>query len=343
MQVRGGEAFDRWVAGHRARIDEQHAALLAPVARAAEAPFSVPNPSTATPTSPRPGEPHGRSASPTPARRWLTVSGVVVTTLAVAAAALFMTRDQRRADAPQPAATTANATPETIWQEISLDRQSQHAARLAATDSSNIGRILLLSARNLSGDAALDTLLPRLAYSLRSLHETEFAQLISRPITERLERETAEWRLPATTNMHIARMLVTSGAGLAVQPVLQARGDTLTVSLHTYRSIAHTSEATPGNPNVEMHHLAGITTASTDGWELVHLASRALVQFTRSLERCDPTFHMKAHDAPWCWRARTQLDLVPGTVEQRRRDWFEQGRRRRAELQSRSLAGRSGP
>jgi anti-sigma-K factor RskA len=343
MQVRGGEAFDRWVAGHRARIDEQHEALLAPVARAAEASFSVPNPSTATPTSPLPGEPHVRSTSPSPARRWLTVSGAVVATLAVAAAALFMTRDQRPAERPAPDATEASRTPETIWQEISRDLEAQRSARLAATDSSKIGTVLILSARNLSMNAALDSLLPDLTFNLRATQRSEFAQPVSRTTTEQLERETAEWRLPATTDMHIARILATSGAGLAVQPILQARADTLVVSLYAYRSIAHTSAALPGNPNVEMNRLAGFTTASLNGREAIDRAGRAFYRFTRSLERCDPAFHVKAHDAPWCWRSRTQLDLVPGTVEQRQRDWFEQGRRRRAELESRALAGRSGP
>ncbi len=323
MQVRGGKAFDRWLAEHRTRIDAAHEALLSPVAPAFAGPSAAPR----------------QPATSRLARRRLTATGIAAASLALAAVAALVTRGERAT----PTADDSVAAPATIWQEWSQLRQAQHEARLAATDSSKIGRLLVLSARNVSRDPSLDKLLPPLDATLRAIHEHEFAQPVSRKITKALEREAAEWRLPVTTDMHMARMLATSGAGLVVRPVLESRADTLFVSMHIYRSIAHTSEAIPGSPNLESERLGGITTGSTEYREVFALAREALVRFTRSLERCDPAFHIGANDAPWCWRTPTRLDLVPGTLEQRQRDWFEQGRKRRAELQSRSLAARSGP
>jgi hypothetical protein len=289
MHVRGGEAFDRLLADHRARIDAQHAALLA-------APMAV---------------------------------------------ALVFTPRGPRAEGALPPTATGTEPPATVREENARTRQARHAARLAATDSSRIGRILLRSTQNVSGHPALDTLLRHVDDLFGAIHESEFAQLVTGEVARRLEREAAEWRFPVTTSMHMARMLPSAGAGPVVRPMLHARGDTLWVDLLAYRSYAHTPATDPDDPNVERDRLGGMTTMALTGEEVLTRARHTFVRFTRSLDRCDPAFHRRsADDAPRCWRSPTSLDVVPGTAERRPRDWSAQGRKRLAELRARSLANR---
>ena len=335
VQVRGGSAFDRWCAAHRAHIEAQHAALVAmsstPVTPSA--PATSPTPTTSPTPAATPSdrtEPAWRSPAPTRQRRRI----VGVAALAVAGALLAVTWGNPQPDAATAtgAATADTAPPATVAEEWKRTWQAEHAARLAATDSSRIGRVLLLSTRNVSRAPALDSLLPGLDATLRMIHESEFAQPVAPDITQALEQEAAEWRLPVTTDMHMARMLASSGAGLVVRPMLHARGDTLSVSFVIYRSIAHTAAARANAPNVEWTQLGGQTTVTLDQLDLQLRAMKALVHFTRSLERCAPDAHSTAHSAPWCWRTPTALDLVPGTLRERQNDWFAVGRARRAEL-----------
>ena len=346
MQVRAGAAFDRWVAEHRARIAAHHAALLTPVGELDRATTPPDEPWRATgdaaldPSSTVESGDVVPAAPPPLARRRLAAPGLVVASLALAASVFLIARDSAGSAQAVRAAQGPTEPPATLWQDMQRSREARLAARLAATDSTRIGRILLLSAKNVSRNPTLDSILPKLDYSLRATHEHEFAQPVPLPRTQQLEREAADWRLPVTTDMHIDRMLASTGAGVAVQPLLFAYADTLFVSFHVYRSYAHTAQARAGRPNVESYRLAGLTTLGFSDHDVRLRAASALGRFTRSLETCDPTRHRSADDAPWCWRTRTELDVVPGTAEGRLRDRSEKMRQRRAELAARAVAGR---
>jgi hypothetical protein len=310
VHVRGGAAFEQWVAAQRARI--------ASVQRAER-----PTPATA------PVVPPTLAAAPARARpRLRHLLALAVPALLVAGVTVLSARNANRPPAP----------PTTMAEESRLSLRQAYEARLAATDSSRIGRILVLSTLNRTRDPGLDSLLPSIDETLHSYSPAEFAQRIPREISQQLERQQREWRWPSTTEMHMARLFQWSGAGLLVQPVLQSGEDGPYVTLMMYRSIAHTPAARAGAPNVESERVASVRTLAVDGREVrLSLGSRAasaMVRFTRSMERCDSASHVGAYAAPWCWSSRTTLDLVPGTSAERQRQRSEADREYRVQRDS---------
>jgi hypothetical protein len=323
VHFRGTTTFDRWVAGWREQLEREQAVLMRTATAA---------PPSDSGHAPRDGSTSSiaqTSAAVAPSARvrrlgWVAVAVAVF----VAAGAAALSDHAASRSAPPP------ATPATLAEEWRLTRQQEHATRLAATDSARIGRILLLPTLNRSRQPTLDTLLPAIDDMLRRLHEREFAQLLPPERSARFDREQQEWRASATTEMHMARMLQASGAGLVVRPVLQATEGGVFVSIALYRSIAHTSAARGGEPNVERAQAGGIETLALDGRDLPRNAAVALVRFTRSLERCDSASHLGAQSAPWCWGSPTTLDLVPGTATERQRNALALGRSHRAAIDS---------
>lgn len=326
---RGCLAFDAWVERERGRWEAVMQALpLATLPQTAEPLTSTSHadPServdpAASRVTPLIGEMH----VPAPARRSARVAAFVLVAAAIVLVAGLAVLPGNRT------AVAAAQAPVTAWQELALQRKQSSDAYLASIDSSRLGRVLFLTPTNVARSPGLDSLIPVLEWILYATHEQAFTKAIEESTALRLQEAARQNRLPTSSELDIANMMRTSGAGIAIRSNLHVKGDTFWVALTAYRDLSKTSLAEPGRANLESDNFGGWTTRDVDARRAIDKASRLVFEYVHSLESCDADKHRTYRTAPWCWQNRQSLQLVAGTAQDRLSDWSREMRRLRGE------------
>lgn len=301
----GAVEFERWAEQIRERLAHIHADVLQASASARAHPWPVATPvrSVEIPdarTSQRPMQ--GILAAP----RAVVGALIGLSTLAVVAALLARSPDPSR--------------PETLHELAEQSRRARREARIASIDTAHLGRLVMLPPRNVTGNAAYDSVLRHMSWWMHTVQRQTLFQTVPESLTVRLDRELRATNMPTTTTMQIAEILHTTQAALAVQPLLsRAQGDSLRVSFVFYRDVSHTRVAQRGSSNLETITGPATSAVALSGNRAASDAVSKLYRWLRSTETCNPDEHVGYETAPWCWIEGKQLGVVVGIDERRRR------------------------
>lgn len=209
---------------------------------------------------------------------------------------------------PTALPTKAPATLAELWRR---QRDARIAERRRQIDSTHMGRVLILPAKNLSGWAGADSSIRLVAWTLHTIQQQSFAQAVPENVTSRLLSEAAATKMPTSSTWQLASVMRRTGAALAIQPLfLRAGADSIRLTFVFYRDIAHTTAARRGQSNLESLSGPDIAAVAPSANVAVSIARPKLHAFIRSLEQCAPLMHQAAATAPWCWSAGRQLQVV---------------------------------
>jgi hypothetical protein len=203
----------------------------------------------------------------------------------------------------------------------------EFAALRRTPDSTRVGRILLLTPVNLTGDSSLGTLGTALAQRFPSLLANR-ARLVPAESAARLEAIAAATPAPTSTTGQVLQMLRASRARVAVATAIMARGDTALVAMtFYYRYPAAGSSATagpvpanpglPGPPGQGRESIGSWTPIAARGARtnlrgVANTAARGLARAVRSMESCAVEDHLEMDAAPFCWRGPDRLGFIRG-------------------------------
>jgi serine/threonine protein kinase len=202
----------------------------------------------------------------------------------------------------------------------------EFAALFRRPDSTRVGRMLLLTPVNLTGDSSLDTLAGMLAERLPS-SLAHRARLVPAESAARLERVAAATPAPTSTTGRVLQMLRASRARVAVATAIMARNDTAFVGMTLYyRYPAPRSSATAGpgrralrSPLGQAPEAIGSSGVGTRGPRadlhgVTNAAAKALARAVRSMESCAIDDHLGADAVPFCWRGPDRLGFIRGLL-----------------------------
>lgn len=305
----GAVEFEHWAEQIRQRLASMHEDMLRASANAraharAAAPPATPNhqPVTLSNASPLRRPAGGTFAVPR------AVVGAVIGISTLAALAALLARS------PEP------SRPETLHELAEQSRRARREARIASIDTAHLGRVVMLPPRNVTGNAAYDSVLRHMSWWMHNVQRQTLFRTVPESLTVRLDRELRATNMPTSTTMQIAEILRTTQAALAVQPLLsRTKGDSLRVSFVFYRDVSHTRVAQRGSSNLETITGPATSAVALSGNRAASDAVSKLYRWLRSTETCDPDEHVGYETSPWCWVEGKQLGVVVGVDERQRR------------------------
>ncbi len=296
LSLAGNDELERWVTSERANVALIYAGLRGEWAAEREGPLN------------RYQKPETIASMLRPARLKRRVVVGVLGVLSVASA-WGLTSSAR--------GESAEVHPRTVREDHAREAAERFAARLAATDSAAIGRVLILPARNHTGRADFDALLSFLDFTLRAEQSREIAQPVPRELTVRLDEEVKAWKKSNSIRTQDVHLLKASGAAVLVRPAIVRMGDSATVRFIFSRAYPDSQSRFDDRSGLET--LTYRLFDPIDAQPLMGLmgAASGLVQFMRTMETCSLETRRHEFASPWCWKSRSELAVVPGAASAR--------------------------